>query len=79
MIRRNCLRIKGDKFLVSLKVGMRLLQKEERLLRRNWIILMIRLFRSIMRDLYRNVIFVKGLLTKRLLLDIRRFVVKRNH
>jgi hypothetical protein len=75
-IRRNFLRVREDRFLLSLRLGMILLLREERLLRRNLISWMKMPIKSIMRRLFRSVSIVRGVLIKRLLLDMKRSVLR---
>jgi hypothetical protein len=56
-----------------------LLLKEVKLLKRSWMYLMIRHFKSTMRDLYRSVIIARERLIKKLLLDIKKFAQKTDH
>lgn len=77
-IRRLFLRRKDEHYQISPMAGMRLLLKEVRLPKRNWIWLMIKRFKSIMKELFKNVIFVRGLSTQRLFQDIKNYVQKRN-
>jgi hypothetical protein len=78
LIRRSFLKVREGPFLASLKLGMILLLREERLLRWNLINLMKMLFRSIMRRLFRSVSIVKEVLIKRPLLGTKRFVLRKD-